>query len=712
MRYPLVIIALILNFFPNLVFAQNKSQDPGWQWAQLSNVENSRWNMGIRTNFYNDIFTSERYIDTIYIEDTAFFHSGGWANYNDYHIALVKRNSKGEFLKAVDLFVPQNSHLYYADMEMDNESNVYLFGEFDDTLFVNDTIILPVNEISFIDLYLLKLDKDLNFKWAGIISSKYSDNIGRLDISEENDLYLSVFNMNSYDTVYRFVNFFNQDSAEIRTGLISLLKLDANGKIIWRNEIRQPYYGYTIIRNNFIGKDGYIYLAGSGQSDLYFASDTLEYQSDPGIYNKNFIIKCDTGGLFRDAFYYALHGLSYTDTWLCVDKNSDYYIPGIITDSIVIGTDSILVQNNEYFSIIAKLDHYFDPVWYHLLQCPDCGTQTFQLDLVNDEIAFAFHGTGPVSFMDNEYYFNYDGQILIGLFSPDGNLEEFQVTEASYGTVLNHFLADNCGNLLLEGEVRGTAHYGDDTIDAGSESHRYLAKNNRNPLSNLEMPTDTAGCGQITLYAPDGYLYYQWNDELSDQKWLIVDTSATVNLKAANKDGCWSECETDIEIHPIIEFSLGPDMTILLTDTLELYALSGYQSYLWSTGDTSSYLDIPASFLQPGNNVIWLDISDGLCFASDTIIIKVIDNSIIQENDPAGILLFPNPASGYTRVVTACHAVPERIIIYSFNGKKMLDMHPDTNEIDIRCLKKGIYIVKLVFDEFSVRRKLIVLQES
>ncbi len=227
MKYLLITLVIAFVCLSTNADAQTEAQDPGWQWGRLSNVENSFGNIGIRTNFYNDIYTFEWYIDTIYIEDTAFFHSGGYPNNQDFHIAVVKRNSKGEFIKALDLYTPQNMDLYYSDMEIDNASNIYIYGSFQDTLFINDTIVIPANPGFGGDIYLLKLDQDLNFQWAKQISDPSTDDPGGIAISKDNNLYISTYHMNGgYDTIHQFINFFNQDSTEILTGLISLLKLD------------------------------------------------------------------------------------------------------------------------------------------------------------------------------------------------------------------------------------------------------------------------------------------------------------------------------------------------------------------------------------------------------------------------------------------------------------------------------------------------------
>ncbi len=447
----------------------------------------------------------------------------------------------------------------------------------------------------------------------------------------------------------------------------------------------------------------------TGHADFYIQGDTIHFPTDPDFANDSFVLKFDPDGNKLDGFYLPFKEMSPVDTWLCIDQSSNYYISVIVYESMIFGSDTIQVPTNGIGYLIARMDTSFNPEWCQVVISPNGGLQPFQLELIHDSPAFAFHGKGHFTFMDSLYAYNANGQILTGMFSPEGDLEEFQVTEASYGTILNNIYVDNCGNLMIEGNIQGTAHYGTDTINAGYGFHRFLAKNNRNPISYLEMPADTTGCGQVTLFAPEGYLYYQWNDEPTDQNWFIVDSSTIINVKAANEDGCWSEAETIVNIYPVIEFFIGADTTILLTDTLQLSAPNEYDHYLWSTGDTTSFLAVPAAELQIGNNLIWLDINTGPCSASDTIMVKVIDNSMVQENERPDILIYPNPAETNFQIISRSGEVPETTSIYNCDGNRVLKLHPTNNQIEIRSLERGVYIVELDFHDFAIKRKLIVL---
>ena len=99
----LVFIFLTIN--SGILFAQTEDWD--WQWAK-SNITNSGWSPGIRTDFFNNSYSFYYYVDSIIIGDTSFRHLVAYPSGQDLNLAIIKRNSNGKFLKAVDIYTPKN----------------------------------------------------------------------------------------------------------------------------------------------------------------------------------------------------------------------------------------------------------------------------------------------------------------------------------------------------------------------------------------------------------------------------------------------------------------------------------------------------------------------------------------------------------------------------------------------------------------------------
>ncbi len=629
-----LLLVISLNFLSILLIAQNRESDPGWQWARLTNTVNALGSEEILTDADNNTISLFYYGDSVLIEDTAFNHD---VNYASYNIAIVKRNSEGDFIKAADIYTNPGEFLFNTDLETDHESSIYLFGTFSDTLFINDTMIIRPEP--GIDIYLLKFDKNLEFQWGRTISSAYQDDSECIAVSEDDFIYLSARHWNSMDTSHHMVNYFDQDSADVSSGLNSFLKVDKDGLIIWRAEIRDDYDGFAEIINTIAGSDGNIYLVGHATNDLYIQGDTVEFPSSPEFYMPGFIVQFEPDGVHHDAFFipYPQFGFYIPET--NIDADGNYIISEEISETMIFGSDTIELSNDSTYTMIAKFDPSFQPIWQRGIKTAGSASTFFQIDLIEDDIAFVFQGKSRFTFMGQEYVLNAIGQIFSGLFSAEGDLVELQVTDASIGAKLHSFKADNCGNLMIDGLIRGLAHFGNDTLYTGYADLPFLAKNSRNPP---------------------------------------------------------------------VEFSLGNDTTILLTGTLELNSVPGYDSYLWSTGDTTSSLIIPASQLQIGINSIWLEIIDGHCLYADTINITVIDNSSVDESAAPYIQLIPNPAMYYVQVISKPDVIPERIVFYNLQGINVLDIRPGGNIIDISFIETGIYIIELFFKDELVRKKLVI----
>jgi hypothetical protein len=461
-----------------------------------------------------------------------------------------------------------------------------------------------------------------------------------------------------------------------------------------------------------VGEDGNVYIMGYARGDIYIQGDTIKYPAS-GFDAAKFIVQFDQNGYHHNAVFNNNndhYDFYIFDSWFNVDQYGNYVFSGWIQNTLIFGSDTIEVPDGQTYGFFAKTDPLFNPIWYKGIINIDVSKIEFQLNLIDDSIAFAFNALGSFTFMGNHYaYGNTIGEVIIGLFSPTGDLVTYQVTDATQGTTLQSFQVENCGNFLIDGELGGYAYFGSDTLDAVFKRLHYIAKNSRVAPESINMPEDTASCGPLILYAPEGHLYYKWNGEFSDQNWFQVNSTGNVNLKLFDESCHWSEAETYVAIYSPIEFSLGPDKTILLTDTLELDIAGEYESYLWSTGDTTSYLKIPASELEIGNNQIWLEISGELCSSIDTINILVIDNSAIIENDKIGISLYPNPAFTWLQIINDGCVVPELVTFYNQMGKDVMKLKPVNNLIDISGLKSGVYIVELVFKDSLIRRKLIIL---
>jgi hypothetical protein len=107
---------------------------------------------------------------------------------------------------------------------------------------------------------------------------------------------------------------------------------------------------------------------------------------------------------------------------------------------------------------------------------------------------------------------------------------------------------------------------------------------------------------------------------------------------------------------------------------------------------------------------ITLESSDITLESKNLCLINAVDNPSKNENDLSGILLFPNPASGSVQISIKSDEIPLSVIFYNQVGMELKSLHPLSKLLDIKGLEPGVYLVELVFREYSVKRKLFVIQ--
>ena len=709
MRKFLISLLLLTTMTSSILFSQSEIEEWDWQWGNDPKIYNAFRTLGITTDFSNNSYIYYRYFDSISIGDTSFIHPPITPGRKNYNVAVIKQNSRGEQVKVLDIYTQQDESIDMFEMEIDQESNLFITGTFRDTLFISNNLVTTT--APGINIFLIKLTSDFQFLWGKTISGYGQNNCACLTISNDYSIYLSVKHHGiGYDSTICMINYLGQDSALVGNGLNSLLKINSDGSLIWRKEIRDVQLGTSYIYNTFNGNDDNIYLIGRSTYCISIEGDTLNHPDFPYFSDDEvqYIACFNNLGECLNSFFINIDNFGIYEWDIEVDKNSNYYISGSLWRSTIWGSDTIVIPENKHGEIIAKMDSSFQPLWnYHLINS-DQIIPWFYINLIDDRLAFSTSGKGDFTFGDVNFSIEPYFQVILGLFDTAGQLVSYQITETTEGANVFKTEIDNCGNFLITGYFEGDAYFGNDTITADLPYERYIAKNYRgNPLP-LNMPNDTSGCSELKLIAPEGYLHYKWNNVLLEQNWILIKDSEKVTLAVANDDGCWSECEINVTIFPKIVFSLGQDTTILLTDSLEINIDDFYASYHWSTGDTFPTINISANKLELGHNQIWLEVNNGPCSASDTINVFVIDNSGIIEINDYSIYLYPNPAKERLNIINRSNIIIDNVNIYTLNGLKLISTKPINKTIDIAELLPGIYIIELVTNHLRIRKKLVI----
>lgn len=557
------------------------------------------------------------------------------------------------------------------------------------------------------DLVLVKMDRDFHILWANTICGTTQDGAVAMELSKDNYLYLATEHLSNGYLPSHQVNFFNQDTAYFEKALFSVLKIDSDGNIIWRKEIKNMV-PHMYAEDMFIKPDSNIVFKGCASCDLLIDNDTLFHPVYPEYTRLTFLVTYNPSGECSEARFI---NLTMTINELSCDEYNNIYFHGYLWEDtpVIFGDEIIMMEDDTLGQIMGKMDPALQPDWYYLFKSGPNQQNIWVGTCFKDDIYhFAITTNNSFTFAGIDFSIG-NTETITGFFNVSGELENYSITETDNGLITTLCQSNNCKNLICGGAVyQGNNIFGTDTLYAASNSDFLAAKLDFYP-DVIDLGPDTAVCEDFQIEGPTGYEYYCWNDTVSGIQNYLVTQSGMVTLSVSRQDGCWAYDTVFVEVFHYPAFNLGNDTTILLTDTLSISVPSGYKDYLWSTGDTGSSLVVPATALQTGNNIIWVDIGNGPCSASDTIIVNVIDNSIIQENILTDILLYPNPAETSFRIISRSGELPKSIVIYNCDGKKVMKPFSKGNQFDINGLEQGVYIVELEVHEFVIMRKLIIL---
>lgn len=689
-------LALIL-FSINISIAL--AQDWSWDWAEDSFVIGyDSWTDAIHADLLNNVYCRSSYGPNIHFPDTSFLHPEQYDQNANY--AISKYDFRGNFIKALDLYTVPNGNIHYVSLVTDSLLNIYLCAPFNYKVNLCDTFISPGENLNpfCLDVFLAKLSPDFEFLWGSLITTNSQDESKEMLISDDGFLYIMCNHLGGGTAVY-----LNQDSASYPTNFSSIIKADLNGNLIWHKEIRS--YGSS--REFQIGENGLIYFLGYLYSDVVIDNDTLQHPYPLEMNSLRYQVIFNPDGEFLESYFFDW------DIWLWetnVNANGDLYISGMISDTAVIGSDTIIVPEGLNYGIIGKFTSQLEPVWYQL------STESlFWLYLDDDHVIFYTNADGICEIADTTINVGNYSELVSGEFDSEGKLTNIMTTNGTQDIQSVFGFLDNCRNLIVGGSFIGRAVFGLDTITSQYYTWQdgFVAKLQRHELTTFDLGPDTLACAEHTLYGPAGYLYYSWNNTITNQNSYTAIETGTITFACANEDGCWLYDTINVQIHPGFAIDLGPDTSIFQNESIIFTVPEGYDSYLWSNTVTANSISVFGDSYPPGTiKKIWVQVTDGPCIISDTVYVTIKSEFAVEDISDNGIFLYPNPFDDFV-YIKASTAI-DQIEICDLNGSALfvMEIYSSPGEmikISLKNLNQGVYMLKLNYRESQSVKKIIKL---
>jgi PKD repeat protein len=287
----------------------------------------------------------------------------------------------------------------------------------------------------------------------------------------------------------------------------------------------------------------------------------------------------------------------------------------------------------------------------------------------------------------NRWYFHYEG----GSTTFGGSAETLGYADATTGTSIS------CGS-------GGVGCYSPINVN----------------ISTVDIGPDVSGCegDSYTYFAGLGYTSYTWNGVTTNFNNFQATTSGPVIFSGVDPIGCTIR-DTAIYTttpNPSTNFGFsvqGSGLTVAFTN---LTTGAGSLTYAWDfgNGQSSTFSSPTHTYTAAGQYDVCLTAtqSNG-CEATfcDRIILPAVG---ISEGLQGSVTLFPNPASGLTKLRVALDE-PTDLDLHMMNALGQVVHHERLNgfqqgelNLDLSKLAAGIYMVRLSTDSGSTTLRLVV----
>ncbi len=491
------------------------SEAQNWKYTQATLPSHTGKNSNLELlhrdnqgNFYCRIL----YHDSVTVGDTTFRHENPYPqNFNYWVFAKYDKDLK--FVKAIDLHSEYVYPYMYPQITTDESGSVFIAAEFTFSVYLSDSLIgpNPIGSEYTPIVYVAKLNSEFKIQWVRVIASTLQIWFTGFYADKDNNLILAAEHSGNGATPGK-VWYFGQDSVNYLDHHLSLLKLSTDGNLIWRSEVNSLNYGPSG-RSVFLGDDGFTYLEGNTFASLIIGNDTLLHPHP----NKQlpFIVKFDTDGKVVNAQILDL-SLNFID--LKIDAKGDRYFSCFAYDTCYFGQDTIIQTGDTVVTMIGKMNSLSQPYWFDFLKVK---TETnrpallFRLALTGDSLTFAT--TCGYSFTLHGKNFNVGTltDVLVGQYSPDGDLLYTFLTDNKDGISVDHIIQDDCKDLFISGMFKGETHFGKDTLIPRQQYAQdgYLACIERYSSRKFHLGRDTIlrSGDEINLMIQEGYQHYLWS---------------------------------------------------------------------------------------------------------------------------------------------------------------------------------------------------------
>ncbi len=149
-------------------------------------------------------------------------------------------------------------------------------------------------------------------------------------------------------------------------------------------------------------------------------------------------------------------------------------------------------------------------------------------------------------------------------------------------------------------------------------------------VDTLNLGNDTTLCfgKSVVLNAGSDFVAYLWQDYSTDST-FTADTTGKYYVTVIDSNGCLESDTVLVTVEKPILFNIGDDTSLCIGSSVLLQAPTGYASYLWQDGSTST------SYNANSAGTYYVTVTDTIgCKGSDTSTVKIYPKDSINLGNP------------------------------------------------------------------------------
>ncbi|WP_033958589.1 T9SS type A sorting domain-containing protein [Psychroserpens jangbogonensis] len=220
--------------------------------------------------------------------------------------------------------------------------------------------------------------------------------------------------------------------------------------------------------------------------------------------------------------------------------------------------------------------------------------------------------------------------------------------------------------------------------------------------------------GEFITLSANGANTYEWDNGATQPNIAVNPSSSTTYSVTGYINSCSDEKSITVNVVETVEAYAGEDLTICANEMVTLTAIGG-EDYLWNTGEVTQSINVT-----PGEDTEYsVLVYNALSSDEATVMVFVNDcsSAVIPEADQAfDFLIYQDVNADVLKVkISGMDRVDvDQLVIYDITGKIIYREQIKSNEstlsldkeINSSQFSRGIYIVRLIYDDTEILKKI------